>query len=396
MNWNRFEKYKSSAILICCSYLLMILLAACQQKQSISLKTYEEFAQNLATSINEGNPNYFNEHFDLTGMLDQVIADYETPEDFEMGFVEGVSSSLNVGQELVNSLGALGYYRLLRINNYTEQPVALFRLVSGSDINYHEVFLSPPTSNTIRITDFYPYIGGGGQPFSTTLKRLYINALADLEDGDSYLKNAPVEDRAFATYMPKIEEVVALASAEKMEEALQLTESLPNVLQRNKMTLMMRMNIANNVSDAAYQKVVQDFNTYHPNDPVSALMQLDFSFEKDSADLTLALIDSLNTKIGGDPYLKVLKAEVFKIKGDTEQAEQLLHQSIAEEPEGEEAYWTLLLLLIETNKYAEAVALFTPMQQQFDLDPATLISNEDRTALENVPEFQAWVAKQVK
>lgn len=378
--------------LLLLSYLCLHCFSSCQQlseqaaeqvvekiKPKIATEEdYYEFAEELETRINERDPSFFNEHFDLSNILQNLVTEVAAPDSFKTGFINGVEKSLNIGEQIVGSLGIEGNYKLLRINNFPERPTAVFRLISREGLNYHEIYLNQPEEGdtTIQIQDFYIYMGA--QVFSTTLKRLYLSSLPDSTNASiTSKKDTSTVEKAFVSHLSEIEEIGKMILNESHNKALDKINSLPQILQKDKMILIMRVNVAFNADSLLYEQAVADFKKYHPKDPVIELMALDFSFLKGNYTRSLVAIDHLNEKVGNDPYLNVMKADIYQDLKQWDTAEKLLHLAIEEEPDNEEAYWSLVLLYLDQEKYPETVEIFGTMYEKFQLNPAeTLIKDQ--------------------
>lgn len=388
---------------------LLFLLNGCQNKDSQSLdqKTdttaavssstskkildqadYLNFAKELAATVNDRNPTLFNDRFNISNIVAELVAEIEAPENFQEGFTAGVENSLNVGDQVISSLGTEGSFKLLRLKDFPERPTAIFRLISKEGLNYYEVYLSPINqTDSIMIKDFYIYMGA--QVFSSTLKRLYLSSLPD-SSAAKMTKDTTDAERAFISYLPEIEEVGQLILEEKQTKAMKKIETLPTILREDKMIQIMRVNVAFNVDSLTYEKAVADFKALYPNDPVIELMALDFSFLKGNYKRSLEAIDNLNDKVGGDPYLKVMKADIYQDLKQYDTAEELLNVAIEDEPESEESYWSLILLLLDQDKYEQTVAIFDTMHRKFEVNPADFLIKKQYTKFWESDFYKKW------
>ena len=132
----------------------------------------------------------------------------------------------------------------------------------------------------------------------------------------------------------------------------------------------MRLNLAFNHSEEEYAAALEQFEQLFPSDPLLDLMQLDFGFTRKDMPQVLKTLDSLDVHIGGDPYLKIMRANIFNDLGKKDTCEWLLHKAIKEEPDNEEAYWSLLTFLLDDKRHEDAVDLFRPMADEFEINPA--------------------------
>ncbi|MBP6665381.1 MAG: hypothetical protein KA168_08860, partial [Chitinophagales bacterium] len=161
-------------------FLLLLAFITITSLQSCKKDTsnYDAFATKLEKSINEHNPDFFNQHFGFQAIINNIVNSIEVPDEYRKGFEMGVQHDLNVGETIVNLLGEDGAIKLLKIKT-SPQPTAFYRVASSQGINYIEMYLTPSdsTEDKVLIKDFYIY--RGGLTFSSTLQRLYYSPLAN-------------------------------------------------------------------------------------------------------------------------------------------------------------------------------------------------------------------------
>ncbi len=330
---------------------------------------YNLFVKELEMSINAGDGSYFNSHFDVGPIINEVVEPVRVIDDLKNGFRQGLANNLDVGGQIVGSLGTSGHYKCLRLRGLQEAPSALFRLVTEGGINYHSIDLEMRVGAPL-IKDFYIYMGG--VPFSSTVNRLFVASLAEIKD-TAFYQDLSELDRSYLRHTNTIDKIAQLVNKRKFKKAFEALNQLPLSLQEDKMIQIMRLNVAFNVDDLAYRETLEAFKKLYPDDPVIDLMQVDFAFSRKNYEDVIMHIEELDHKVGGDPYLKVMKADVYKSVGKKDSAEILLKSCIKAEPELEEAYWNLLDILLSQERYGEVVDLFQPMQDVFEVNPARFI-----------------------
>ena len=85
--------------------------APCFNAKRISEQNLYDFAEQLAIAINRGDADFFNQRFLLNEILENVTQVVNAPQEHRDGFVTGVKQSLNIGEQIVGSLGFDGYYK---------------------------------------------------------------------------------------------------------------------------------------------------------------------------------------------------------------------------------------------------------------------------------------------
>lgn len=326
---------------------------------------YETFSRQLEKSVNESDPNFINAHFSLDTLIQKVVGTVNAPEEYRSGFAEGIKNTLDVGQKIVHSLGIDGHYKFLQLRNMPHNPTALFRLNTEEGVNYHEIYLRQQ-GDSIIIDDLYIY--EGGMSFSNTLKRVYFASLSTAIKDISFEQTSPF-DKGFIENLDKIDKIAALVEKNNHREALKVLQNLPEIVRIDKMVMVLQLKIAKSCDPKDYQQAIDDFRNHYPSDPVLEFMCLENALEKNKADDILTAIDQLDTRIGGDVYLNVLRADVAAKQKNYDLAEKLLLKAKAAEPDNEGIYWHIINIYLAQKQYEKTVAVFSEMKNLFGFSP---------------------------
>ncbi|MGB1241736.1 MAG: tetratricopeptide repeat protein [Chitinophagales bacterium] len=331
---------------------------------------YLTFAQMLADSIDDSNASFFNKYFDVDSIANSILDSIHGPKITKEGFKKGVTDHLDVGVNIVSAMGIDGHCKLLKVTK-DSIPKALYRIVSQGGVNYFEVFLQKnKQDSTIQIIDYYPY--AVGQQFSNTLRRIYLSSLSDLRDSIN-IDSLSQSDSLYVSHIPTLDKIGTLFEKGQFNDALALIDSFPPTIREDKMIQITKLNIAFNEGGETYSQTAEAFKQTYPKDPIVEVMLLDFAFAQKEHTKALTVIDSLDKKIGGDPYLKVMKSAIYEDLEKNEVVESLLKEVIATEASMEEPYWKIIALYIEQKQYDKAIALFPQMQELFNINPAEFL-----------------------
>ncbi len=319
---------------------------------------FEVFANEVATSISKRQTSFFNKHFYLSPILKQITSSVKAPEAYETAFKAGVKDAINAGEEIVNSLKKEGTYTLLHLTESADEKaaIALFRLLAEDGINYHELQLAYNKKGDVYIQDFL--IFQGGLAFSETLKKLYISSLQGEEVS---FTDANGIDALLLKNMKVINEINELASMGGFKDAWDLVNNLPAGLRADKMVQIMKLDIGFQLGTATYNEAIADFKAYFPNDPIIDFMQFDYAFANKDKEGILSKVDQLDASIGGDVYLKVIKAKIYITFNKLYAAEMLLETAHKSEPNNEQILRDYTDFMIEQARYEEAVDLLVKL-----------------------------------
>ncbi|MEZ4887719.1 MAG: hypothetical protein R3E32_23495 [Chitinophagales bacterium] len=382
---NKFSNCFTTPLLL--SLLVCLFLLQCKPKTiEIEVNDYLAFAQMLADSLDSSNASFFNKHFDVDSITTGILNNIHGPKITKDGFKKGVTDHLDVGMNIVSAMGMDGHCKLLKLSN-DSIPKALYRMVSQGGVNYFEIFLQKDLQDSIKIIDYYPY--AVGQQFSNTLRRIYLSSLSDLKDSIK-MDSLSQADSIYVANIPTLDKIGSLFEKSQFNEALALIDSFPSSIREDKMIQITKLNIAFNEGGETYLQTVEEFKQKYPKDPIVEVMLLDFAFAQQEHTQALAIIDSLDKKIGGDAYLKVMKATIYEDLKKNESAISLLMEAIATESTMEEAYWKIIPLYMEQKNYDAVVGLFPQMQELFDINAAEFLVYDGYEEFWKSAAFERW------
>ncbi len=379
--------------------LLMDMSACKEKKQEGGVETtgvvmeydydeiYNEFVLQMEEAVNKGDAVFFNEHFDAVPLVDEIVKPIKVNQSLKDGFRAGLQENLDVGEQIINSLGQTGHYKFLHLQGLHEAPSAIFRLVAAEGINYHELSLELNEQGKPRVKDFYIYMGG--IKFSQTIQRLFTASLTELEDTNFY-QSLPPDERAYINHTQEIDEIAELVTKSRHKDALKKIDELPQKMLEDKMIQIMRINVAHNIDEKTYKAAVTHFKTLFPEDAVVELMQLDFALLDKKYPVILRHIDSLELKIGGDPYLYVMRADIYRTLNKLDTTELYLRKCLDKEPELEPALWSLVDVLLSQERYQEAVDLFEEIKDLFNVNPAEFVVEDGYKGFWDSEPYKKW------
>ena len=111
--------------------------------------------------------------------------------------------------------------------------------------------------------------------------------------------------------------------------------------------------LGNVLNAEPYINALADFKKFHPNDKALPLLMIDYHVLNGDLNETLSTIDALNTFVGGDAYLLVLKADTCYLMEELPQAKQFLNAAIEQDPNLPDSYYTMLnIAFIEKDNNA--------------------------------------------
>jgi predicted Zn-dependent protease len=166
-------------------------------------------------------------------------------------------------------------------------------------------------------------------------------------------------------------------------EVLATYARLPEVLRREKGTLLMRYQAAAQTGEAELLQVVEDFRGYYPDDVCLDFLLVDYHVLRKEHDKALEAIDRLDASVGGDTHLNLLRAESVYQQGDAAKAFELVRKANAADADAIDPYWTLLGLSVMEKDHGKTLACLQRLESRFGMNMG---------GVEKAPQYADFIA----
>lgn len=348
------------------------------QNQAKDTARYDYVAAAIDSTLFNQKVEYINELFDINGIIDKILikSDDKYVKDFNYGFRNGLMRKFNFGQKMLQAIGKDGNFDFLRskINSKGEYHL-LFRMSGEIGLNYVE-FKMDEIEGKPMIVDVYYYMSG--EYITKTLSDIYKAGLSAKPSVlEKLFKTSIIDD------FRKLKRARDLATEGKLNEAFNVYQAISSEGKKQKSILLFGMQIASEINDEDYKKIIQQYEEMFPNDPSLYLISIDGAYMNENYDRVLNLIRKLESAVGGDPYLNSLRTNVYYAKGDLKNALKHGHLMIDYYPLSAESYTSLMTIYIELKDYNEAVRVLDRFVKAFG------VTREDikQGMIEDYPEF---------
>ncbi|HEX5754239.1 MAG TPA: hypothetical protein VFZ09_49105 [Archangium sp.] len=351
---------------------------------------YVAYTTELEQGIHAGDGSILDARVDVDRLLERATRGTSTPKAFHDGFSKGVRrSGLQLGKQLVATREDDSSFRLLRLRMEGGAPHALYRVMtSQSGVNYLDLELARNAEGQVVIVDFYPYITG--EPFSETLRRMYLQAAK--EAGYNLVDKLMGKEQDFLKNAPKLQEMQRQVQEKQYAEVVKTFDALPESLRKNKPFLLLRLSAAAQLDEAQYQKSIQDFEQAYPNDPSLDLISIDGHMMRKDYATVMKMIDRLDQRVK-DPYLQYLRGSVMLDKGDRKAALGHFKAAIAGEPTLTLAHWVLIGLSLQDKQFKDTARYLDGIERDTSVEIGDLTALEEYAGFVKSPEYKAWKKK---
>lgn len=264
----------------------------------------------IETSILENNPDLFLKQLNKASLTKSIeknaIIDDDNSEltkeqiQYNKGFLIGlINGIVTYPKQIANAVEQGAYYDFInyRYDNNEQTYYLLFRLfTSDGGVNYHDYKLCM-VNNKVAFNDIYIYLAG--EKISETLGRMYKYSTINEDKQNTGKQND------FKTVINAIN----IYKSGGYKKAFNMLETVEGPLAKDKFLLVLKTQIAGQLSSKYYTKALNDLVTQFPNDPTIYLMRIDYYIITENYYEAFDLLDKLQRETNDD-FLNYLKANV--------------------------------------------------------------------------------------
>lgn len=365
----------------------------------ISNAEAEKFALELRTAVQKKDAAKVVSLMRVDRIVERVLVDVNPSEvsqrilrktwkpEFGDGFAKKLISNLQPGVR----------FDLLKVRRAADRPVAVYRLLGEPGVNYYLLTLERAESGEIVVQDYTILMDG--TPVGDTLRRTILETEADLGPG----AKAKLKERDSNT-LAELEQATAvmkLANTGKFAEALETYRNLPPMLRAERMTRVVAVHCARQVSEEEFAKEFMAFRDALPNDPSLLFLSISFHENRKEHAECLKAIDALDAVVGGDPHLDVLRSNAYQKQGKFAEAIAAAEKAARVGPTLGEAYWRLIDLHLEQKAFAKVASALRAVIEQGgeDFSLEQLQEAKEYAEFRKSPqfaEFEKWYAARKK
>jgi hypothetical protein len=353
-----------------------------------------QWARSFEIAFNKGDVARCNELIDWDALAEKATA-WPSPSpavaQFRTQFLANLKSSVRSASgivgPLIQSVGVQfgGSYKFLRCRTVDGRPRALFRMLGFDRAhNYHEYSLGVSADGAVRAVDFRGYLSG--EIISENYRQWFLPFARQAEKG-RFEQLAPA-DREFVANRSQF---FAFSRETDNRRIVEIYSRLPESMKKMRLVLSLRLRAAQSLGNAEWLRAIDDFLRYYPNEPTNDLVLLDVFILRKSYDQALAAIDRLDKLVGGDPYLKVRRADLLLGQGKPDEAWKVTEAAIAEEPTQNWAYLSLADQSIKNRNFAKTAELLTTMVSKLHMSPGFAMFDPSYAEFRKSNEYKAWL-----
>lgn len=381
-------------VTVCCATFGAQTLIAQDEPAPVTDDEYEAFVTAIDEAIADNNVSEFNELVDWDVIIQQAteLKTESTPavekarQQFADNFKKGLGET-GPCRQIMEICQNGGTYRLLSYPTVGKQRRVLFRLLQsgGEGVNYHFWTLSRRKNGEVRATGLYMLLLG--ESLSQTLRMFYLPAVYVDTKGAA----VPEADKPFCESVDRLRKINELVLANKFAEVLKGYDALPDAVKKVRSVQTMRLRAASEVSDKQYAAAIDDFRALYPKDPSVDFVLIDGYVLRKQFDKAIACVDATEKLVGNDPYLNIVRGNVYLQAGALDKARAAAKAAIDVDKSMMDAFWLRVNISLRDKSHDETLAALKAIDQGFEIDEFDdLTSLAEYVDFVASPQFKEW------
>jgi hypothetical protein len=342
----------------------LIIPSLCVEIRAAAPITTEEtksVASTIEASLRAGDSSVLKGLIDDSAFLDTACQGLTFTPAYRAGLASGMKLSDQLTRGISNVVKQGGTYHFLGLVTTDGAEHPLFRLLMRQGgLNYHEFTLGRTADGTIRIVDMYVF--ATGELMTQTIHRPLVAAAAS--NDRNIIQRLIGTDNDWITHLSDISQLQQQVSGRQWQQAAQTYNALPDSLKQNKTLMLLWVTTAEHTNRNDYTTAMANYEAAFPGDPSLLLMKIDSQFLAKQYDEEMQTLDQLDQRVGGDPYLDMLRGGARKAQGRTEESAKLFRSAAEREPDLKRAWEAAVTETLKTGDYGKVVELLDESEQK--------------------------------
>lgn len=383
-------------IAIACHFWLAGPAAAYQSDQPVDRATSEagrRVAEAFVSEVGDGRVEAASSRVDWAGVLVEATrgipesgAGAEIRREFAGEFLENLGETGGLVAQVAQVVEQGGGYTFLRM--YDRQPLrAIVRLLPpAGGVNYHTLYLDSNERGQLRIVDIG--VAVSGERLTKTLRRGFLALLADSAgDWTPFLSEA---EQLYSAHLGDLRAMAEALSQQELGRVDGLYGELPAALQRDHGVQMLRLQAALAHGETRFGNALTEFRALFKESLAAELFAIDAWLQLDQPAGSLQAIDRIEAAVQTDPYLSVMRGDVYYRAGELEAAKRAAQAAIEADPDLQDPWWQLTTISLDERDFARTAELLTQLGRRFDIEFQDLREVPEYNEFVRSPEYRAW------
>lgn len=360
-------------------------------REDAALAPYRKLAETLQSALEEGELEELRPCIDLEALLLQATTGIDPDSKFARGFRDGASGTIlpSLIEAVHGQIEAGGSLHFLRLRRHGAERGLLFRLLlSTGAVEYLEFLARSDEAGHARVHDWISF--AAGERVSESIHRMFLPLALQQQRGlfDRLLGR----DQLVAKHWSEIDQLLTAVREQRAADGLALYASLPEELRHEKFLLLLRLRLAQPLEDTReYQRTLEDFRRYYPDDPATELQSVDYFYMRQEWKRAAEGVRRLRQSVEGDAYLDHLEATLHLQDGAFVRARECAERAVASEPDLIVVHWGLVTVCLRQKDNARVLAALKDIDARFEVQWNDLTQSEEYKEFAASPEHAQWL-----
>jgi hypothetical protein len=325
-------------------------------EESLTVDHYQAnaLAVRIQDSVSRGETNKLETLYDGDQFMTRILRGQDTTSRYLRDIARGGTVSFKQGnllEEMASLVKQGGEFTFVKLHVKDREPILQFRLTEESgNLHYLDLYIFKTrfgsNDGNLRIDDLHYYNSG-----DRLSRQVLENAIA--------LTGYPGSS---STNIESVQKAVQLTQKGKVEEGYAVLESLPDEMKQQRMVMRLRVHWALQVGLDQAESLLNDFKKAFPDDPGIVFSAFTGALAKNDLSAAAGLIDDIYKAVDGDEYLLWYKANLFLMQ----------------------------------KKYQDATSLLSKMENEFNIDAASLAKDNLPEEFLRSREYKSWLTRHRK
>ena len=288
------------------------------------------YGEQFVDAVSKSNTSRASVMIDWDTLLDRATAGTDGEERSRKAFIRGAKQSAETTymQQLAMLVSQGGELALLRIRGDEHERRALLRMITPNNgVTYNDMLLTKDAAGVVRAVDIYSY--ASGEYVSAPVRRLYMQAVAS---EPTLMGKLAGKKNEMVSKALMFQELTQKTLSGQYQEVVDLFKRMSPDMQHEKNVLVAYVSASAHLGEEQYTAAMDELRKAFPNDPGIDLMLVDGFILRKHYDEAIQAIDRIDKSLGGDPFLDVLRSNIYMAKGDDHAARSSARRAAEREP----------------------------------------------------------------
>ncbi len=376
--------------------LVLLLAVAPALSAELDEDTQVQLVDSFVQAAYEGDIDTLHQLVDWEQMVQRGVREIALKPVTRRQFIAGLLQTSKQPHGLLGSIAAAiqagGSLTPLHLHEVGGEPRAMLRLTGETGLNYLDMILGRNAAGEPRFVDFNN--AATGELVSQSVRTAVIPLAVEQSKG--LLQKLVSGEGDYVKSMNKLVKLNAAAAAGNTKEVLAIRAELPPSVANLKTVLLQVLAVTMEADEKAYVATMEEFRKLYPDSSAVDLISIDYFMLKGRHAESLASIDRVDTQVGGDPYLDVIRASVMFDQGDLTRARSTIEQAVTNDDSMMDAHWTLITVTMAQEDYDATAAALIHLEQVFEMEFHDLSEVPEYAGFVKSDAYKGWLQRHSK